>query len=268
MTHEPAGLRLSALPPVYEFSHHSDYVYATAAVWLFQHQGKPHWFATDGYSAMLTPALLDDQGTDPLFTPTVGQHCYRTQWIKDLFRHVKYGTVFYDTTTGNLVSPDGIMIVPPHEENLEPGEEPITKLPDVQKAFAGEEEAQSSFEFGWSFVSAVRSAFKAHSKDASLTMTCLENARVRVDIDQPYQGVLLISLSYRDLEHEEAPAVAEAAAPEQPSLQQALENLTDLPGLESVTINSGNKSVTLTSKKKSKPARLKEKLQGGADARA
>lgn len=263
MTHEPAGLRLSALPPVYEFTHHSDYVYATAAVWLFQHEGKPHWFATDGYSAMLTPALLDDQGTDPLFLPTVGQHCYKAKWVKDLFRHVKHGTVFYDTSTGALVSPDGIMIVPSHEENLEPGEEPVTKLPDVEKAFAGEEEAQSTFAFGWAFVSAVRAAFKAHSKDASLTMTCLENARVRVDIDQPYQGVLLISLDHRELEDED---VAEAASPDQPSLQESIERLTDLPDLESVTISSGDQSVTLTPKKKSKPARLKEKLQGGADA--
>lgn len=53
------GLRLTARPPLYQFTYKTTGRWAgsNSGVYLFDYQGEPHWFATDGYSAMLTPAL-------------------------------------------------------------------------------------------------------------------------------------------------------------------------------------------------------------------
>lgn len=200
MTNHPdvPGLRLSALPPVYEFTNHSDYVFAAAAVFLMQHDSEPHWFATDGYSAMLTPAVIEDQDADRLFETAVQERCYRPEHVKALFRHVKHGTVIYNPETGTLTSPDGIMIVPPYVLEAAEGkdEEPeLVRVPEgYQDVFSGEEVQQGTFEFGWKFVTAIRAAFKANSKDADLTMVSLGGSRVLLRVAEPYQGQVLIAL--------------------------------------------------------------------------
>lgn len=208
----PAGLRLSALPPVYAFTRHKDFVFSGGAVFLFQHEGEPHWFATDYYSAMLATAKIEEGvDADELFPPSVPQRCYRPEHIKALFAHVKHRSVIYDDATGNLISPDGIMIVPPYVREADAGEEPEQiEMPDVRKVLSGEAVEQSSFEFGWKFVTAIRSAFKASSKESSLTMTCLEGSRVLLDVSEPYRGQVLIALQSDQRKDEPQPEVAEA----------------------------------------------------------
>ena len=226
------GFRLSALAPVYEFTNHTDWVYSGGAVFLMDHDGSPHWFATDGYSAMLTPALHDEANADLLFEPTVGQRCYRPEHIKALFRHVRHGTVVYDPAVGTLTSPDGIMIVPPH---VEEGDDAQRVLPPETYAsvFEGEEVEQATFEFGWKFVASIRAAFKAGNKDADLTMTCLEGSRVRLNVEEPYRGTVLIALK-RDAEKAEALK----------TLKKSMQDMAGKDGIESVTLSAGGKTVT------------------------
>lgn len=203
----PSGLRLSALAPVYAFTRHRDFVFSGGAVFLFQHNGEPHWFATDYYSAMLATAKIEeDVDADALFPPTVTQRCYRPEHIKALFTHVRHKNVIYDESTGNLISPDGIMIVPPYEREADAGEEPEqVEMPDVQKVLSGEEVEQATFEFGWKFVTAIRSAFKAGGKESLLTMTCLDGARVLLDVVEPYRGQVLIALQNQPKDKEAQP---------------------------------------------------------------
>lgn len=256
MKHQPdiPGLRLSALPPVYEFTHHTDFVYGSAAVFLLDHDSEPHWFATDGYSAMLTPALLDEENADALFDTAVGERCYRPEHIKALFRHVKHGTVIYDAKEGTLTSPDGIMIVPAYVPEADPGEEPErVRPPSFEPIFQGEEVPQSSFEFGWKFVVAMRAAFRAKGKDADLTMTCLDGHRVLLDVHEPYRGQVLIALKRQEKE-----APAQESAEEIPGgsvaqtrqlqgavaeLKKGMQRIADMPGVAGIEISMGEQNI-------------------------
>jgi hypothetical protein len=232
----PTGLRLSALPPVYEFTQPGYAIaWSCAGVFLFDYHGRPHWFATDGYSAMLTPALLErPEHNEALFSVSIGSHrAYRQDHVKNLFKYAKHGHVLYDPANGNLISPDGIMIVPPFEHQAEEGEtpEPVT-MPDVQTPFQGEEVEQSSFQFGLKFVSAIRSAFRANCKDAELTLICLEGDRARLEVAAPYEGQVLIAMSNGAPIRQPEPKTALDA------LQDSLQHLTDgMPGLDSITIS-------------------------------
>lgn len=251
------GLRLSALPPVYEFTHHADFVYGSGAVFLLDHDGEPHWFATDGYSAMLSPALLDEENADALFDTRVGERCYRPEHIKALFRHVKHGTVIYDSKEGTLTSPDGIMIVPAYVHEADPGEEPErVPLPKFEEVFQGEEAPQSSFEFGWKFVVAMRAAFRAKGKDADLTMTCLNGQRVLLDVHEPYRGQVLIALKRAEKEapaEEPSEAIPGGSVAQTQQLQKAVADLKDgmqklakTPGVSGIELSIGGQNIQFT----------------------
>ncbi|WP_295823206.1 hypothetical protein [uncultured Deinococcus sp.] len=249
----PTGLRLNATAPVYDFTRHGDFISTGNAVFLLEHVGNPHWFATDGYSAMLTSALPEDgHDADQLFTAAVATHAYRPEHIKALFRHVKHSSVFHDPATGTLTSPDGIMIVPPFTgEPSEDGELPDPVLPPAtfESIFDGDEVEQSVFEFGWKFVGSIRSAFKANSKDASLTMTTLDGSRVRLDVHEPYQGRVLIALNRAD----DTKKTRDPAA----ALARGMQEVANRPGIDSVTLSMpGREPVTLTSQTREAATRM------------
>lgn len=204
----PTGLPLTAQPPLYQFTGGGHTIaWSNAAVFLFDHFGRPHWFATDGYSAMLTPALLPG-ADDGLFPLEIGpQHrVYLPDHIKSLFKYVKGKHVLYDPATGTLLSPDGIVQVPAFEHLAEEGKEPEpVPMPDVEAAFAGEPVEQSSFSLGLKFISAIRSAFSHTVKEAGIDMTCLEGDRMHLEIAMPYEARVLISMSSGAPVHEEDP---------------------------------------------------------------
>lgn len=74
----PAGLPLTAQLPLYQFTNgrHTILLSNCAVYHLFNCHGRRHWFATDGYSAMLTPSLLlvSNEG---LFALKIGGRCGR-----------------------------------------------------------------------------------------------------------------------------------------------------------------------------------------------
>lgn len=205
---EPTGLPLTAQPPLYQFTGGGHTIaWSNAAVFLFDHLGRPHWFAIDGYSAMLTPALLPG-ADDGLFPLEIGpdHRVYLPDHIKSLFKYVKGKHVLYDPSTGTLLSPDGIVQVPAFEHLAEEGQEPeLVPLPDVKAAFAGEPVEQSTFSLGLKFISAIRSAFSHTVKEAGIDMTCLEDDRMHLEIGMPYEARVLISMSGGAPAHEEDP---------------------------------------------------------------
>ena len=253
----PAGLPLTAQPPLYQFTNSGHSIaWSNCAVHLFDHHGRPHWFATDGYSAMLTPALLPGS-EEGLFPLQIGERrVYLPDHIKSLFRYVKGKHVLYEVATGTLLSPDGIVHVPPFEHQVEEGEEPeAVPMPDLTEAFAGEPVEQSTVSLGLKFIAAIRSAFSHTTKEAGIEMTYLENDRIHLAIGEPYEAQVLISMNAEAPLHEEEPEDAQTPA------GQLGEQLAALPGVESVTLSSGGQSVTLTAdtaKKARKPRRKAE----------
>jgi hypothetical protein len=223
--------------------------WSNCAVHLFDHHGRPHWFATDGYSAMLTPALLPG-AEEALFPLKIGERrVYLPDHIKSLFKYVKGRHILYEVATGILLSPDGIVHVPPFEHQVEEGQEPeLVPMPDLTEAFAGEPVEQRTVSLGLKFIAAIRSAFSHTTKEAGIEMTYLENDRIHLAIGEPYEAQVLISMSAEAPLHEEDQAPA----------GQLGEQLAALPGVESVTLSSGGQSVTLAAesdKKLQKPRR-------------
>ncbi|KQR33152.1 hypothetical protein [Deinococcus sp. Leaf326] len=247
----PTGLPLTAQPPLYQFTNSSDKLaWSNAAVFLFDLHGKPHWFASDGYSAMLTPALLEGEGD--LFPPKIGDQyrVYPSEHIKTLFKYVKGKYVLLEQATGTLLSPDGLVRVPAFEYDTEEGEAPDTvPLPDVHAPFEGAAVEESTFSFDLKFVSAIRSAFSHTTKEAGLELTSLEGQRVLLEVGQPYVARILIALSDAAPLHEEEPEGS------------LVEKLTDLPGVESVTLTSGGQSVTLTADMGKKAKKLRQQAE-------
>ncbi len=263
------GYRLTSLPPVYQFTHlQSRWAWSTAGVFLIMHEGLPHWFATNGYSAMLTPALvLGDEGPG-LFEISVPQRCYISGHIKALFQHVKGSDVIYELETGNLISQDGIVIVPPYVREVDPGEDPEpVRLPDIERVFAGEPSAQERFDFDWNFIAGVRAAFKAHNKEAYLVMTSLEGNRVLLEIDKPYPGKVLVAMQgaveawKADDQPADQPTLSEAAVDFVADAIQPGEDMT-------ITVSSGDTSVTITPETAKKARRLRQNLRLGRQADA
>lgn len=215
----PSGLPLTARPPLHQFTQAGyKHVWTCAGVYLFDMEGEPHWFATDGYSAMLTPAVhTEEAGADMLFGVSVGKHrAYRADHIRDLFKYVKGRHILLEASTGILHSPDGIMHVPPYEHDAPEGEEPEpVPLPDVHKPFKGVMTEQSECALGLQFVHAIRGAFNHLTKDAELVMSFLADNRLLFDIHAPYRAQIVLAtkkhdpVKPEDTQDEDAPADAE-----------------------------------------------------------
>lgn len=213
----PTGLPLTAQPPLYQFTRggYASIAWSNGAVFLFDLYGKPHWFASDGYSAMLTPALLEGQ-KEYLFPPKIGEQyrAYITDHIKTLFKYVKGKHILYDQTTGTLLSPDGLVQVAPFEHLAKDNEEPeLVPMPDVHAPFEGTPTEGSSFGFDIKFVSAIRAAFSHTTKEAGIDMTCLEGQRVLLEVEQPYVARILIALSDAAPLREEEPEQGQGDGP-------------------------------------------------------
>ncbi|MBZ9752974.1 hypothetical protein K7W42_19230 [Deinococcus sp. HMF7604] len=212
----PAGLPLTARPPLFQFTHSGRYVWSNCGVFLLDYRGQPHWFATDGYSAMLTPALDRDGDADNrLFSVSVGTHrAYRTDHIKNLFKYVKGRKVLCETSTGMLYSPDGIMHVPPFTHGTPEEPEPVT-LPDVYSPFQGTPTPQDGYQFDLKLVSAIRGAFSHLDRSAEIQMTFFNGERVLLEIEAPYHAQVLISAE-GNMRGDDEPKPAEDTPPVDP----------------------------------------------------
>lgn len=201
----PSGFPLTTLPPLYQFTFPTErgYAWSNSGVYLLDYQGEPHWFATDGISAMLTPALHDD-GTDSLWKPRLGAvRIYRQDHIKNLFKYTRKGWVMYETSTGMLYSPDMIMQVPPFTFGQDDDPEP-TARPDIETPFEGGNERRSMCEFDLRLVSAIRGAFKHTDRNAAITQSFLEGGRVLFDIELPYKARIILAPDGETLQQEDA----------------------------------------------------------------
>lgn len=192
----PAGYPLTARPPLRQFTRDSRICWSGAGVFLFDYQSQPYWFATNGHSAILTPAMDDEFRAEPsMFPPAIGKHhVYRQDHIKNLFKYVKGKRIVYAPDSGYLFSPDGIMQIPPFVHEADEGQEPEpVTMPDVEKAFEGEPIEVSCVDLNVNFVQAIRGAFSHLTKSAFVSQTFLDGGSIRFDITEPYYGQILLA---------------------------------------------------------------------------
>lgn len=204
---EVSGLALTARPPLHQFTFPTEgrLAWSNSGVHLFDHQGEPYWFATDGYSAMLTPALRED-GEETLYRPTIGTvRIYRQDHIKNLFKYARANWVIYESKTGMLYSPDMIMHIPPFVIGDDDTPEP-TPRPDVETPFKGELEERCECDFDLRLVSAIRGAFRHTDKEAAITQSFLAGGRVLFEVEVPYRARIILAPDGESLQAAEAEA--------------------------------------------------------------